>query len=281
MNYRHIYHAGNFADVMKHAVLARVVAYLRQKPAPFRVLDTHGGIGLYDLAAPEAERTGEWRDGIARLDADLPPALAGFLAPYRDAVAAIRVRHGAGVYPGSPLVARELLRPGDGLTVTELHPEDAAALKRCFDADRLVKVIELDGWLALKSFLPFRERRGLVLIDPPFEAPDEFRVLARGLAEAHARAATVTYLLWYPVKDAAAVGRFLNTVAGLGIRKILRAELAVADPAAASGLAASGLVVINPPWTLHDELHEALPLLARTLARGPGAAARVEWLVGE
>lgn len=281
MNYRHIYHAGNFADVFKHAVLARILAYLRQKDAPFRVLDTHGGIGLYDLSSEAAEKTGEWRDGIGRLDGELPPALAGFLAPYLEAVAAIRAGAPGAVYPGSPLIIRHHLRPGDGLTATELHPDDVATLKRCFEFDRQAKVIELDGWLALKSFLPFRERRGLVLIDPPFEATDEFAAMARGLVEAQARAATLTYMLWYPVKDHAGVGRFVNTIAGLGIRKILRAELAIAAPGQLPGLSASGLIVINPPWTLHDELQAALPLLAARLARAPGAATRVEWLVGE
>ena len=188
MNYRHAFHAGNFADVLKHAVLARVLVLLARKETPFRVLDTHAGIGLYDLSAPEAEKTGEWRGGIGRiLAAPFPEPVAHLLEPWLTAVASAcgstRPEHLDPTrlprYPGSPLVVRSGLRREDRATVVELHPDDAATLGELFAGDARVKVVELDGWLALKSFLPFKERRGLVLIDPPFEKEGEFERIVR------------------------------------------------------------------------------------------------------
>lgn len=282
MNYRHAYHAGNFADVLKHAVLARVLAHLGAKPTPYRVLDTHAGIGRYDLASDEAAKTGEWRDGVGRLHGvALEPPLAAFLAPWLDVIAAENPDGNLAVYPGSPVVARRMLRPGDGLMATELHPEDARTLAATFAGDRQARVVELDGWLALKSFLPFKERRGLVVVDPPFEAVDEFDRLIAGLREAHRRAPGVVFLVWYPIKDRRAVARFHAASVALGIRKQLRVELAVAADDALPGLVATGLLVVNPPYTLKDELAAALPLLARRLARAPGGGSRVDWLVPE
>ena len=180
MNYRHAFHAGNFADVVKHAALARILVHLAAKPTPFRVLDTHAGIGLYDLSGDPAERTGEWRDGIGRvLAAPFPAPVAALLEPWLAAVARVNgltspdhlTPERLAVYPGSPLVIRAGLRPGDHAVVTELHPADAATLADLFAGDARLQVVELDGWLALKSFLPFKERRGAVVIDPPFEQP--------------------------------------------------------------------------------------------------------------
>ena len=212
MNYRHAYHAGNFADVLKHAVLALVIEHLKLKPAPFRVIDTHAGVGVYDLGAEEAQKTGEWREGIGRIvSADLPPDAAAALAPYLGVVRGLNAqiaREGTLTrYPGSPLLARRLMREGDHLVVNELHPEDNIALRKLFGHDPQTKVLELDGWTALKSLLPPKERRGVVLVDPAYEQPGELERLVQGLKEAARRFATGTILLWYPIKDVTAIAQ--------------------------------------------------------------------------
>lgn len=290
MNYRHAFHAGNFADVVKHAVLARILAHLRVKPAPFRVLDTHAGIGLYDLSGPEAERTGEWRGGIGRiLAAPFPAPIAALLEPWLAAVATVagattpaRLDPSAlAVYPGSPLIVRAGLRREDRATATELHPADAATLAELFAGDARLKVIELDGWLALKSFLPFKERRGLVLIDPPFEAPGEFDRIVRGLVEATRRAPAVTYLVWYPIKAAAEIRAFHEALAATGLRRVMAVDFAIAAVRPDGPLSACGLVIVNPPWTLPGELDGLLPALRERLATDRGAAASHRWLVPE
>lgn len=283
MNYRHIYHAGNFADVLKHAVLALVIEHLKLKPAPFRVIDTHAGTGLYDLASAEAQKTGEWQDGIGRiLAAGLPDEIAAILAPYLEIVRA--ENDGASTverYPGSPRVARRLMRPDDRLVVNEAHPEDAARLAALFAKDRQTKVQNLDGWTALKALLPPKERRGLVLIDPPFEEPGEFERLLEGLVAAHRRFATGTVILWYPIKDRRAVDRFARDAAALGIPKMLSAELDIDTPGEEGPLVATGLLILNPPFTLEAKLKVLLPYLATRLARGRGAGSRIAWLAGE
>jgi len=290
MNYRHAFHAGNFADVVKHAALARILVHLAAKPTPFRVLDTHAGIGLYDLSGDPAERTGEWRDGIGRvLAAPFPAPVAALLEPWLAAVARVNgltspdhlTPERLSVYPGSPLVIRAGLRPGDHAVVTELHPADAATLADLFAGDARLKVVELDGWLALKSFLPFKERRGAVVIDPPFEQPGEFDRLTRGLVAATRRFAGGIYLIWHPIKDRADLARWHADLVATGIRRILSVDFAV-DAARADGpLVACGLTIVNPPWKLAEELSLLLPALVERLAIGPGAAARVEWLVPE
>src|SRR5262245_49606000 len=182
MNYRHAYHAGNFADVFKHVVLTRIVEYLKRKPAAFRVIDTHAGAGLYDLSSEEAQKTGEWRDGIGRLlDAKLPDDIADILAPYLRAVRTGEPEGALTHYPGSPVLARRLLRRGDVLAANEAHPEDRALLKAEFARDTQAKILEIDAWAAIKALLPPKERRGVVLIDPPFEEPGEFQRITEGL----------------------------------------------------------------------------------------------------
>ncbi|PLX38379.1 MAG: 23S rRNA (adenine(2030)-N(6))-methyltransferase RlmJ [Hyphomicrobiales bacterium] len=282
MNYRHIYHAGNFADVVKHATLARIIVYLTNKPAPFRVIDTHAGIGLYDLAADEAERTGEWRDGIGRVLADPAPAeIAELLKPYFAVLSAVNADGDLLAYPGSPELARHLTRKSDRLTLVEKHPRDFETLAALYAGNRRVKCIELDGWLALGAFLPPKEKRGLVLIDPAFEDSAEFDNLANGLIAGHKRWPTGIYCAWYPLKNEKAVARFTAKLAKAGIRNILKVDFAVARPDADGPLAASGLLVINPPWTLADELHAMLPWLLERMKRGPGAYASVDQLVPE
>lgn len=280
MNYRHVYHAGNFADVLKHAVLALCLEHLRLKPAPFRVIDTHAGIGRYDLAGVEAGKTLEWSDGIGRLigidAAPLPPGIAAILAPYLDAVRAENPEGRLGVYPGSPAIAQRLLRDDDRLVVNELHSEDYATLAAAFKDDARVGAIALDAWIALKALLPPKERRGLVLIDPPFEARDEFEKLAAALRQAQKRFATGTLVLWHPVKDPETVAAFYAAIAEVPLEKTLRAELLIRAPADVTKLNGCGLFIVNPPWTLKEKLAALLPFLAARLAKGPGADFRLE-----
>lgn len=286
MNYRHAYHAGNFADVVKHVIVARIVDYLKRKDQAFRVIDTHAGIGLYDLRGTEAGKTGEWNGGIGRvIEASdkglIEPQAAELLAPYLETVRTVnkngRLRH----YPGSPLLVRHLLRKQDRLSALELHPQDAATLTKLFDGDYQVRVIELDGWLALGAHLPPKEKRGLVLVDPPFEIEGEFDRLADGLAKAHKRFPGGTYALWYPVKDRRETERFTARLRETGIAKILQIELAIRAPSQEPRLDGTGMIVVNPPYTLESEMQILLPCLNHLLAEEKGGGFSLRWIRGE
>ena len=281
MNYRHAYHAGNFADVLKHVVLSRLIEYLKRKDKAFRVIDTHAGSGLYDLGADEASRTAEWRDGIGRLiDAQLPAPIAPLLRPYLDAVRAQNSRPELRYYPGSPLIARHLFRPQDRLSAIELHPQEAEQLNELFAGDFQVRVIELDGWLALGAHLPPKEKRGIVLVDPPFEKEGEFGRLVDGLVKAHRRWPTGVYALWYPIKDMAAVRRFREALSQTEIPKILDVWQTVCG-AGSEGLIGSGVIVVNPNFELEGEMKLILPALASALKRDKRATFGLDWLAGE
>jgi 23S rRNA (adenine2030-N6)-methyltransferase len=280
MNYRHAFHAGSFADVLKHAVLVRILVHLRAKPAAFRVIDTHAGAGRYDLAGAAAGRSPEWRSGIARLMAAVlgEPAQA-LLAPYLAAVAALNTGGRLTVYPGSPELVRALLRSQDRLIACEREPAAAAALARCLAGDPRSKALAIDGWTALNAYVPPKERRGLVLIDPPFEQAGELARLAAALAAAHRKWASGIYLAWYPIKERTETQALARHLQRASIGKVLRAELSVG--ASRERLAACGLVVINPPWMLAAELGVLLPELAGALAEAGGGAHRLEWLTSE
>jgi 23S rRNA (adenine2030-N6)-methyltransferase len=281
MNYRHAFHAGGFADVVKHFVLARILVHLTTKPAAFRVIDTHAGAALYDLHGREASRTREWREGIGRIHGAKPePRLRDLLAPYLTAIAAFNRGKGLSTYPGSPLLACALMRAQDRLTACEFEPGAARALAAALRAERRAKVVAIDGWTALTAYVPPKERRGLVLVDPAFEEPHEFARLGEKFAAAHRKWPTGIYLVWYPIKDRAEPNAFARRLAKLGIRKILRAELELAKPAATDRLNGCGLVIVNPPWTLEGELAIVLPWLAATLGDGKGRF-RLDWLAGE
>jgi 23S rRNA (adenine2030-N6)-methyltransferase len=275
MNYRHAYHAGNFADVLKHAVLALVIDYLKRKEAPFRVIDTHAGRGRYALTSKEAGKTGEWLSGIGRLlgpgAAPLPPAVDRLLAPYLATVAAENGPGPLAVYPGSPLVAQKLMRAKDVLIANELHPEERAELETALGPDRRVKVMALDGWIALKSLLPPKERRGVVLIDPPFEQEGELARLAEGLAEGLQRFATGIFIAWYPIKDLRPIARFRDSLASSS-RPLLNVEFMTRSPNDAERLNGCGLVVANPPFTLQSDLELVLPELSKRMSQGAGSA---------
>jgi 23S rRNA (adenine2030-N6)-methyltransferase len=282
MNYRHAFHAGGFADVIKHIVLVRMLSYLQDKPAPFRVIDTHAGAGVYDLTSDEARRGGEWLTGIARImQARFSDKTAPLVKPYLDIVRAFNPGRELAAYPGSPLIARALLRPQDRLTACEVEPK---ARKRLIDAlrrDTQARVVDLDGWLALPAFVPPNERRGLILIDPPYEAKDEFERLAQGFAEAFVKWPTGSYLMWYPVKSRRAtdaLARHVADVVGAGKPpgKALRLEFSVAPQEAGAPLASAGLLMVNPPWTLAAELKAILPELEKPLGQGGAGRFRLE-----
>lgn len=282
MNYRHAFHAGNFADVVKHIILTRILAYLMRKEAAFRVIDTHAGVGLYDLLGDEAGRTGEWREGIARLmAAELPEPVAGLVAPYLAAVAAQnsdgQLRH----YPGSPFITRHMLRDQDRLMALELHPADAEALRENFAGDIQTRVTQLDGWAAIGTHLPPKEKRGLVLVDPPFEVKGEFERMTQALVKAHARWPGGTYAFWYPIKDPRDVQSYAKALGATSIAKILRLELTIRLPSTPPRLHGTGMVVVNPPFVLGEEMRTLLPILAGLLADEGRGRFHIEWIRGE
>lgn len=277
MNYRHGFHAGNFADVLKHVVLARILLHLAAKDKPYRLIDTHAGAGRYDLGSDEALRTHEWRDGVARLDqSPLAPAVEELLAPWREAVAAAREAHGPAAYPGSPWICRHAMRAEDRLIAAELHDNTYRKLSEALGRDRRCKALEIDGWTALRANVPPKERRGLVLIDPPFEERDEFATMAQAVIEAHRKWASGIYALWYPLKDRDGAETMLDALLEAGIGRLLRLEIEVDRPEAAGGLGATGMLVINPPWRLAEEAQILLPALAERLAQGPRPRYRCE-----
>jgi 23S rRNA (adenine2030-N6)-methyltransferase len=282
MNYRHAFHAGGFADVIKHIVLVRILTYLQDKPAAFRVIDTHAGAGVYDLASDEARRGGEWLTGIARImQARFSETTAPLVKPYLDIVRAFNPQRELKAYPGSPLIARALLRPQDRLTACEVEPKARKRLIEALRRDTQARVVDLDGWLALPAFVPPNERRGLVMIDPPFEQKHEFERLAAGFAEAFAKWPTGSYLLWYPVKSRRAtdsLARHVTDVVGAAPApgKCLRLEFSVAPRTAGGALASAGLLIVNPPWTLAGELKAILPELEKPLGQGGAGRFRLE-----
>lgn len=281
MNYRHAYHAGNFADVMKHALLTRILSHLLNKETPFRVIDTHAGIGRYDLESVEAGKTLEWQGGIGLLDEPLSEQAEALLALYRGIIAQVRLESGSNAYPGSPLITAHMLRRQDRAIFVEKHPVDNGLLAECFRRNKRVKVLELDGWTALKAMIPPPENRGMVLIDPPFEVEGELGHLAEAMIQAARKWRGGIIAGWYPIKDAAPVEAMARTLADSGVLKILRLELLIDTADNPSRLNGCGLVVINPPWKLAEEAGVLLPALAERLVRGDRAGYRCDWLAGE
>jgi 23S rRNA (adenine2030-N6)-methyltransferase len=275
--YRHHFHAGNFADVFKHALLARLLAAVAAKEKPFFYLDTHAGIGRYDLAHAWARKNAEFREGIGRLWArdDLPETLAPYMALVRQENPDGRLRF----YPGSPLIARRFLRPGDRMVLSELNKTDVAELGALFARDRQVTVHLMDGYQALKAQLPPKERRGLVLVDSSFDRAGEFRRLVDALALAHGRWATGLYAIWYPLMEPAAMRGFERDVVAAGIRRILQVELSVHPDSFAAPLRGCGMLVVNPPYRFDAEAGALAAWLAAALAAD--GAHRSRWLVPE
>ncbi len=259
MNYRHAFHAGNFADCMKHALLVWLVRALQRKDTPIAVLDTHAGIGMYDLESSHAARTGEWKRGIARLTENPPEVLEDYVA-----IATAKPSQ----YPGSPEIVRTLLRPQDRLVCSELHPEDFGTLKRRYARDRQITVYMRDAWKAMTALLPFPERRGLILIDPPFEEPDEFEQLQRALCAGHKRFATGVFAAWYPIKHRTPVRMFHEAMQASGIHDIVAAELWLRTPIDPTKLNGCGLLVINPPYGFEEAASNLLAALSPRLGEG-------------
>jgi 23S rRNA (adenine2030-N6)-methyltransferase len=282
MNYRHAFHAGNFADVIKHIVLTRILVYLHEKPSAFRVIDTHAGAGLYDLTSEEARRGGEWLTGIARImQARFSEHTLPLLKPYLDIVRAFNPQAELKSYPGSPLIARALLRPQDRLTACEVADDPRKNLIDALRRDPQARVVDLDGWVALPAFVPPNERRGLVLIDPPFEAKDEFERLAERFAAAFVKWPTGIYVLWYPAKSRRSTDELADHVAEVAARakpagRCMRLEFSIAPQAAGSPLASTGLLIVNPPFPLHGELKTILPELEKPLGQGGAARFKLE-----
>ena len=283
MNYRHAFHAGNFADVFKHAILVGLLQALREKPAPFCYIDTHAGAGHYDLHGAPATKTGEFADGVRRLAGST--ATIPMLETYFDLLSSLnegappeRTRF----YPGSPLIAAHLLRPDDRAILCELRRDEALALTTLFAGDRRIGVHERDGYAALGAFLPPKERRGLVLIDPPFEAQDdEFRAIETALKVALERWPTGIYAIWYPIKRREQTRPFHRWFVSRKIGKVLVAELLRQTDDSPLRLNGSGMVLINPPWRFDRRLMKLLPVLHERLAVAGEGNWRVDWLTGE
>ena len=280
MNYRHAFHAGNFADCLKHAVLALLLRALLQKDKPLAFLDLHAGIGTYDLGELRALKTGEASLGIARLWPPPKGALGDLLSPYLAVVAGLNQGGALKLYPGSPAIAQALLRPQDRLILNELHPDDVASLKKWAVGDERISVHRRDAVEALPALVPPKERRGLVLIDPPFEQPQEGEKLVAALTRAYNRWPTGSYLFWYPIKAPAQSEALLTALKAAIPRRLLVGELTLYDRAPPDRLNGSGLALINPPWQFEETLSRLLSHLQPLLSRD-GGRSRVEWLVGD
>jgi 23S rRNA (adenine2030-N6)-methyltransferase len=283
MNYRHAFHAGNFADVLKHVVLMMLVEHLKKKPAPFLFLDTHAGRGYYDLSDAQSQRSGEYKGGIGRLleapAANLAPEVAAYVALVRDCAG--KDASAITAYPGSPAIVRRMRRPTDRLVLVEKHPREAEELRKSAGHGRLVSVLESDGYAALKAQLPPRENRGLVLIDPPYESDAEFDQVLAGLDLALERWPTGMFMVWYPLTQRAGPVRFHRDLKASGLRKVLDVNLSVLPDDTAVGMQGSGVVLVNPPWQLDARLQELLPQLHALLSPEGSGRTQVEWLVGE
>lgn len=278
MNYRHAFHAGNHADVLKHLVLCRLIHLMSRKDTPFAYVDSHAGIGLYDLLGSEASRTDEWREGVGRLWSikDLPAEVADYLSVVR----ALNVNDELRYYPGSPEIARSLSREQDRLHLNEKHPADGPALKANMADDDRVAVHLGEGWQVPRALLPTREKRLLMLIDPPFEAVDEMERCVTALDDAIGRMRQAVVAIWYPIKQPRQLKRFYQNLKHSRAPKLLRAELMVHSPESNDCLNGSGLVISNPPYGLEDELRRLLPWLADALSQSQGGW-QLDWLIAE
>ncbi|HHJ1178512.1 TPA: 23S rRNA (adenine(2030)-N(6))-methyltransferase RlmJ [Proteus mirabilis] len=279
LSYRHSFHAGNYADVLKHIVQTLIIESLKEKEKPFLYLDTHAGAGRYQLTNAHATRTGEYLEGIARLwQQEEVPEL---ILPYLEAVGSLNTSDELRYYPGSPLLAAKLLREQDLLMLTELHPTDFPLLRTEFSRDKRVRVCREDGFGQLKSKLPPASRRGFALIDPPYELKQDYSAVVKGIVEGYKRFATGTYAIWYPVVHRQQIKRMLKELEATGIRKILQIELAVKPDSDQLGMTASGMIVINPPWKLASQMASILPWLHKTLVPEGTGHTLVEWVVPE
>lgn len=282
MNYRHAFHAGNFADVFKHAILTGLIESLKAKQTPFRYLDTHAGAGRYNLHSSEAQKTNEHVEGINRLlgATRLPTTLHVYL----NLVRSLNAKAGGGIveYPGSPLIASLLMRESDRLQLCEIDNRAFTELKVEFAKDPRVAVHQRDGYQAIRALLPPKERRGVVLIDPPFEAQDgEFDAIADALKGAYKRFPTGVYAVWYPIKLRQGLNPFYRFLRQSGMKKVLIAELLLHPDNSALRLNGCGMAIVNAPWKFDKTVGEIMPVLQSHLSQGRFGQHRVEWLVGD
>jgi len=279
LSYRHSFHAGNHADVLKHTVQSLIIESLKEKEKPFLYLDTHAGAGRYQLSGEHAERTGEYLEGIARIwqRDDIPEELAAYMSVVNHFNRNESLRY----YPGSPLIARQLLREDDKLHLTELHPSDFPLLRSEFQKDDRTRVARADGYQQLNAQLPPPSRRGLLLMDPPYEMKTDYQDVVKGIQEGYKRFATGTYALWYPVVMRQQIKKMLRDLEATGIRRILQIELGVRPDSDQRGMTASGMIVINPPWKLEQQMNNVLPWLLKVLVPSGTGHTTVNWVVPE
>lgn len=276
MNYRHLYHAGNFADVFKHTLLILLLQSLQRKSKPFCYIDTHAGRGCYNLTSADAQKTLEFHDGIFKLwkKRNNPE----IITIYKNIIQRFNKNPNLHIYPGSPCIAKTLLRDTDRMWVCELQVDEARHLQQLFIRDKQVKVFQQDGYQSLKAWLPPTERRGLVLIDPPFEKVDEFDAINAGLKAAYRRWQTGIYAIWYPIKSRSAVAKFQHALQQSGIQKILVAELCIYPEDVSIRFNGAGLAIINPPWQFAEQVQALLPWLWNQLSVAQQGSYRVNWL---
>lgn len=279
LSYRHSFHAGNHADVLKHTVQSLIISALNEKEKPYLYLDTHAGAGRYLLSGEHAERTGEYLEGIARIwqQDDLPEELAPYISVVKNYNPGGKLRY----YPGSPLIARHLLREYDQLQLTELHSSDFPMLRSEFQKDDRARLTRADGYQQLKSKLPPLSRRGLILIDPPYEMKSDYQAVVQGIQEGYKRFGTGVFALWYPVVLRQQIKRMFNELQATGIRRILQIELGVRPDSDRFGMTASGMIVINPPWKLEQQMKNVLPWLEKVLVPSGTGYSKVSWIVPE
>jgi 23S rRNA (adenine2030-N6)-methyltransferase len=279
LSYRHLFHAGNYADVFKHALLARLLIALGAKEKPYCYIDTHAGTGRYDLGHEWAWKTREFETGIRKLwdRKDIPAALA----PYLDAVRSENPKGRLRYYPGSPLLALKLRRPDDRILLTELNKTDCAELEMAMGGERHVTVHLMDGYEALQKFLPPQERRGIVLLDSSFDRSEEFARISKALKAAHQRWATGMYAIWYPLMAPEVMEGFMRSVKGSGIGKILRLEMRIREPAPDTPAPGCGMLIVNPPWKFDAEARPLLDWIWKALAEDGAGGVKVEWLARE
>lgn len=279
LSYRHGFHAGNFADVLKHTVLVHSLEYMKQKEKPVRIVDTHAGAGVYKLNGPQAQKNREFDNGIGRLwqATDAPAAVHRYL----QCVQELNEHGQLQLYPGSPLLMQKLMRPCDRLFLHELHPSDFQFLRDCMRDHKHIKVVNEDGFAGMQALLPPPDRRALVLLDPSYEVKNDYQHLVKQIIQAHKRFATGTFAIWYPVVLRQRIDEMELALKKSGVRNIQLMELGLRADNPEHGMTSSGMIVINPPWTLWGAMEESLPWLANRLGENGEGFYRLEQLVAE
>ncbi|REG81487.1 23S rRNA (adenine(2030)-N(6))-methyltransferase RlmJ [Marinomonas pollencensis] len=279
LSYRHIYHAGNHADILKHIIVSEICKHLVKKEAPFFYLDTHAGIGQYPLDSAQAQKNKEFQSGIARLleEDDLPEAIDSFL----DIVREMNTDNQLTFYPGSPKVVDYYVRQKDKLHLCELHPNDFPVLAALFPNKRKANVVKDNGFDAVKGMLPPPQKRGFILMDPPYEVKKDYQYVVQALQEGHKRFPQGTYAIWYPVLNRKQANNLLSAVETTKIRNVLLVEMTIRDSEKERGMAGSGMIIVNPPWTLEKEANNFLPVLTKLLAEDTHADFQVNWITPE